>query len=107
SACCRRSGLATSCVTSVSALTWRGEIRMPSASGGALQGNDLLFHGWRKIHKYKKTLMIQIILATLIDDPHQIVQRRSRIGKDPVDLPWDKGRLIAAVIDTKSEGFRR
>ena len=49
--------------------------------------------------------MIQIILATLIDDPHQIVQGRSRIGKDPVDLPWDEGRLIAAVIDTKSEGF--
>ena len=36
--------------------------------------------------------MIQIIFATLIDDPHEVIQGRPRIGKDPVNLPWDQRR---------------
>src|SRR6266566_2844333 len=74
---------------------------------GVFQGKDLLLHGWWKIHKNKKTLVIQVIFATLIDDPHEIVQGGFRIGKDPVNFPSDQGRSITAVIDTKREGFRR
>jgi hypothetical protein len=34
----------------------------------------------------QKTLVIQVIFATLIEDPHEIVQGGFRIGKDPVKL---------------------
>jgi hypothetical protein len=49
--------------------------------------------------------VIQVILATLIGDPDQIILGRCRIGKNPVNLPGDERRLIAGVVDTKGEGL--
>ena len=76
--------------------------------GGALQCKDhLLLHCRWKVHKHKMTFVVQVILAALIDNPHQLISGRSRIGKNPIDLAGDQGRLIAGVVDTKSERFRR
>jgi hypothetical protein len=49
--------------------------------------------------------VIQVILATFIGYPDQIITGRSRIGKNPLDLPGDEGRLIARIVDTKGEGL--
>ncbi len=52
------------------------------------------------------SFVIEVILAALIDDPHQIIFGRSRIGKNPIDLAGDEGRLIIGVVDAKSKRFR-
>ncbi len=52
------------------------------------------------------TFVIQVILATPIDDPHEIIASCFRIAKNPIDLAGDEGRLIAAVVDTKSKWLR-
>ncbi len=77
-----------------------------SCLGSTLQGEDLFLYRWRKVHKHKITFVIKVILATLINDPHQIIFGRSRIGKNPINLAGDERRLIVAVVDTKSERFR-
>jgi hypothetical protein len=47
--------------------------------------------------------MVEVVLATLIDDAHQIILGRSRIGKNAVDLAEDERSLIVAVVNAKSK----
>jgi len=58
-------------------------------SGRVLQSEDLPLDRRWKIHKYEMVFVIQIILATLIDDSDQIILGRSRIGENPVDFASD------------------
>src|SRR3990167_3892670 len=51
------------------------------------------------------TFVIEIILAALIHDPHQIIFGRSQIRKNPIDLAGEEGRLVIRVVYTKSERF--
>src|SRR5207249_899232 len=44
-------------------------VRCNTSLGNALQCTDLLLHRWRKVHKDKMTSVVEIILATLVDDP--------------------------------------
>jgi hypothetical protein len=49
--------------------------------------------------------MIEVILADLVDNPHQIILGRHRIGKNPLNLAGNERRLIVGIVDAKSERF--
>jgi hypothetical protein len=80
---------------------------MKSGLEGVLQCKDLLLDSWWKIHKYEMVFVIQVILATLIGYPHQIVPGCTRIGTYPINFAGDEGCVIPGVINTEGEGFRR
>jgi hypothetical protein len=65
--------------------------------GDALQCENSLLYRGREVDEHKMALVIEVILAALIDDPHQIVFGRFRIGADPVYLARDKRRSIPTL----------
>jgi hypothetical protein len=52
-------------------------------------------------------LVVQIILATLVDDSHEIILGRSWIRENPIDFSPDQGCLIVGVIDADRKFLRR
>ena len=47
--------------------------RASQQSSGTFQFQQFLLHGFRKVHKNKVILMIEVVLAALIDNAHKIV----------------------------------
>ena len=53
----------------------------------------------RKIYKYEMVFVIQVVFAAFVDNAHQVIFRRNRIGKKPIDLARYKRCSIISVID--------
>jgi hypothetical protein len=49
---------------------------------------------------------MQVILATFVNNSHQIILGRPRIGKNPINLAGNELRLIVVIVDAKSEPLR-
>ncbi len=58
------------------------------------------------IHKQEMVSMIKVILAALVDNPHEIIFDSYRIRKNLVYLTKNQRRLIFSVVDTESKRFR-
>src|SRR5436190_13977045 len=52
----------------------------------ALQGENLFLYTRWKVHKQKIAYVMEVILSALVDNPHQIILGRLRIGKNPINL---------------------
>src|SRR2546425_397882 len=76
--------------------------------GGVLQCKDLLLLRWWKNQEHKITLLIQVILAAIVDDAYQLISGCFRIRNNSIDLAGNQGRPVVGVVDTKGErvGFR-
>jgi hypothetical protein len=87
------------------------DCRLPIAGhreglGDALQGENLFRYAGGKVHKQKMVFVIEVILAALVNNPHQIILGRSWIGNNPVNLAGNKRSLIVRIVNAKSEWFR-
>src|SRR5574337_1072079 len=54
--------------------------------GSSRKGEDFLLHYFRKVHKDKKPLVIEVVFAALIDDAHEIILSSLWIRKNMIDL---------------------
>src|SRR5574337_86463 len=54
--------------------------------GGSRKGEDFLLPYFRKVHKDKKPLVVEVVFAALIDDAHEIILGSLWIGKNMIDL---------------------
>jgi hypothetical protein len=67
-----------------------GAIGFSAKSAGPLKRKNLLSYCLRKIDQGELLLVEKIILPALVDDPHEVVLGRPRIGHDSIDLPKDQ-----------------
>ena len=77
----------------------------PAPLGDGLQGENLFRHTGGKVHKQEVVFVIEVILAAFVNNPHQIILGRCRIGKNPINLAGNERRLIVRIVNAKNEGF--
>jgi hypothetical protein len=58
--------------------------------GNSRKGEDFLLHYFRKVHKDKKPLVIEVVFAALIDDAYKIILGSFWIRKNMIDLAKDE-----------------
>lgn len=58
---------------------------------------SLLYYG-REVNEEEITLVIQVIFAAFVNDPHKIIFRGFRIRDDLVDLAWNERGLVIGVV---------
>src|ERR1035438_9484131 len=75
--------------------------------GNTLHGENLFRYAGGKVHEQEIIFVIEVVLATFVDDSHQIILGRRRIGKNPIYLARNERRLIVGIVNAKSERFGR
>src|ERR1700694_2957711 len=82
---------------------WRAD----RARGGAFQGAKLLIYRCRKVDEHEMAPVIEVILATFIDDTHKVILGGLRIRENLIDLATYQRRLVVGVVDADRERLRR
>ena len=77
--------------------------RLQRKLAGLLKCKKFLPDGLRKIDDLKLTLVEEVVLTALVDNPHQIVFGRTRTGQYTIDLTKNERGLIAGVLQTDRE----
>ena len=72
-------------------------------NGGGFKRSNPLRNGSWKIDKDEMSLVIEIILAALVHDPHEIVLSSSRIQDDSIHLARNQRDFVIGVIHAEDE----
>ena len=72
---------------------------------GGLKGQCFLLDGFGEVHKNKVVFVIEVVLATLVNDSNEVILSCSRIWENPIDFAEDKRHLVVGIIDAESEGL--
>jgi len=70
---------------------------------GALKCQYLPSYCLRELNERELTAAEQIVLAALVDDPHEVVLRCSGVRQDSIDLPEYERSLVSGVVQTQRE----
>jgi hypothetical protein len=74
---------------------------------GPLKSQNSAADSLREINKDELGCVVQVVLATLINDAHKAILCASGIGANPIHLPENQGCFIALVVDANCKRLGR